>query len=96
MWIILCRFTFFASSKKNTGVNMHTLRWRAPSNFRGRSDAEAGATGFLDGDLLERFLDYPASSPEMTRILSGKNEAEKLKTPYTQLRTYLEFLRSTH
>ncbi|EJC97967.1 uncharacterized protein FOMMEDRAFT_162310 [Fomitiporia mediterranea MF3/22] len=80
---------------KGPGDLDHTL-WRAPSNSRGRSDANGAATGFLDGDLLERFLDYPYPSPEITRILSGRNEAEKIGTSYSEIRAILESLRSTH
>ncbi|THH03261.1 hypothetical protein EW145_g6399 [Phellinidium pouzarii] len=76
--------------------NMDHTSWRAPKNSQGRSDAQAAAVGFLDGDLLERFLDYPAASPEIARIMSGKNEAERLTTPYGQMRSILESLRSTH
>ncbi|KAI5118862.1 hypothetical protein M0805_005306 [Coniferiporia weirii] len=73
----------------------HAL-WRAPSNSRGRSDSQAASVGFLDGDLLERFLDFPASSSEAIRIMAGKNEAERLTMSYKQLRSALESLRSTH
>lgn len=71
-------------------------RWRAPANIRGRSDSQATAFGFLDGDLLERFLDYHPSSPEISRILAGKNEAENIQTTYTKLRSVVEALRNTH
>ncbi|KAL5524495.1 hypothetical protein ACEPAF_9635 [Sanghuangporus sanghuang] len=84
-----------ANVVKGPGDVGHT-HWRAPSNSRGRSDAQAAATGFLDGDFLERFFDYPATSTEMARILSGRNEAERIDTPYMQLHSILEALRNQH
>lgn len=76
--------------------NIGLRRWRAPTAPRGRSDAQAAAVGFLDGDFLERFLDYPKSSPQIAKILAGKNEAETLKISYEDLRIVLEALRSMH
>ena len=52
--------------------------------------------GFLDGDFVESFLDYPAGSQEVERVMKGRNEAEKLNTTYGELRSILESLRSTH
>ncbi|KAH8114589.1 mono-functional DNA-alkylating methyl methanesulfonate N-term-domain-containing protein, partial [Phellopilus nigrolimitatus] len=77
-------------------IRITRSKWRAPCNSRGRSDAQPASYGFLDGDLLERFLDYPASSPDIVRFLSGRNDAERLSTPYGQLRSVMESLRSTH
>ena len=72
------------------------IRWRAPANYRGRSEAQMAPVGFLDGDFLESFLDYPAGSQEVERVMKGRNEAEKLNTTYGELRSILESLRSTH
>lgn len=59
---------------------------------RGRSDAEDTATGFLDGDFLERFLTHedPAS------LLKGRNAAENIALPVEQVESMLEKLQSLH
>lgn len=74
----------------------NSFRWRAPINSRGRSDAQSSSFGFLDGDLLEQFLNYSATSPEIIQILAGKNEAEKLDLSYAECRSLLESLRNIH
>jgi len=70
--------------------------WRTPVNQRGRSDAQSGAFGFLDGDYLERFLDYQPQSPEVMKIIAGSMEAERLTMKYNELRSVLEALQSMH
>ncbi|THH20561.1 hypothetical protein EW146_g835 [Bondarzewia mesenterica] len=73
----------------------HT-RWRAPAGARGRTDADGAAYGFLDGDLLEQFMNYEQSAPLMARILSGDSEPERLTQQYADIRRVLETLQSMH
>lgn len=63
---------------------------------RGRSDAQSVSFGFLDGDYLSQFLDYPSSSQIVEGILAGNNDAERLEMPYTEVRTMLESIKSLH
>lgn len=67
--------------------------WRAPSNSRGPSDAQRSASGFIDGDFLDRYLSYNDSSPELARVLKGGNDAEILQWSNEELRSLLEKLR---
>lgn len=71
-------------------------RWRAPANSRGRSDAQPTATGFVDGDFLEKWLLYDESSPEVARIREGSNDAERLNIPDEEIRAVLESLQGIH
>jgi len=41
-------------------------------------EAPTLATGFLDGDLLERFFDLEENSTDYQRIVDGDSAAEKL------------------
>lgn len=72
------------------------IRWRTPKNNRGISDSIAEATGFLDGDLLETFLDIPHNSPQIIEVLRGNNEAERLNVPYAEFKQILEQLQTLH
>ncbi|EKM59045.1 uncharacterized protein PHACADRAFT_181065 [Phanerochaete carnosa HHB-10118-sp] len=69
-------------------------QWRAPANARGRSDAEDGATGFLDGDLLESFL--VRSERDRERCLLGRNAAERIALEAEQVEGILEKLQGLH
>ncbi|KAF7790799.1 hypothetical protein EIP86_001756 [Pleurotus ostreatoroseus] len=69
------------------GVN-HS-RWRTPANSRGRTDADAQAIGFLDGDFLEQFLTYFKPN----KLLGGVRRIEK---PREEIEAVLEKLQSLH
>jgi len=71
-------------------------KYRAPVGTRGKSDADAAAYGFLDGDFLEKFLDYHHPSAEMDKVLAGSSPPEKLKQTYGEIRQTLEALRALH
>lgn len=73
------------------GATRHA-QWRAPANARGRTDAEDGATGFLDGDFLEAFLGHA----DRAKLLEGRNAAERIAMPVGQLEGMLEKLQSLH
>jgi len=71
-------------------------KYRAPVGTWGKSDADAAAYGFLDGDFLEKFLDYRHSSTETERVLQGGSTPEKLKQTYKEIRQSLEALKVLH
>lgn len=71
-------------------------KYRAPIGGRGKSDADAAAYGFLDGDFLERFLDYRYPSTETEQVLRGSSPPEKLKLTYGEIRQTLEALQALH
>lgn len=76
-------------------MNMMSLRFRAPRNTGGISDADAAAYGFLDGDFLEHYL--AIDSPEMiNRVSEGGSAFEKLKLSHDEITGILEQLRSLH
>jgi len=62
----------------------------------GRRDADAAAYGFLDGDFLEKFLDYRHPSTEIERVLRGSSPPEKLKQTDGEIRQTLEALQALH
>ncbi|EMD31691.1 hypothetical protein CERSUDRAFT_109269 [Gelatoporia subvermispora B] len=76
---------------KGPGDTNHT-EWRAPTNARGRTDAEASAFGFLDGDFIEQFLTHPRPH----ELLAGDIEAERITLPQAQIQEVLEKLQSLH
>ena len=63
---------------------------------RGQSDADAEAYGFLDGDFIEKFLNYDESSLEMKRIIEGNSEPERLQMSHREIVHVLETLQSMH
>ena len=69
-------------------------RWRTPTNKQGRSDADSGAVGFLDGDFLERWLAQPEE--EAHALLRGSNEAERVSIEQGKMRDLLEKVQSLH
>jgi DNA damage-binding protein 1 len=69
---------------------------RAPVGTWGKSDADAAAYGFLDGDFLENFLDYEHPSTETERVLKGSSPPERLKQTYGEIRQTLEALQALH
>lgn len=74
-------------------------KYRSPMGtlrMRGRGDEDAAAYGFLDGDFLEKFLDYRHPSTETERVLQGANPPEKLKQTYSEIRQSLEALKALH
>jgi len=60
------------------------------------ADTAAAAYGFLDGDFLEKFLDYRHPSTETERVLQGGSIPEKLKQTYGEIRQSLEALKALH
>lgn len=77
-------------------ANASHAKHRAPVGEYGKSDADAAAYGFLDGDFLEKFLDYEYPSSEAERILNGSIPPEKLKQTYGEIRQSLEALQALH
>jgi DNA damage-binding protein 1 len=71
-------------------------KYRAPVGMWGKSDADAAAYGFLDGDFLEKFLHYQHPSPSTERVLQGSSPPEKLKQTYGEIRQTLEALQALH
>jgi len=71
-------------------------KYRAPVGAWGRRDADAAAYGFLDGDFLEKFLDYRHPSTEIERVLRGSSPPEKLKQTDGEIRQTLEALQALH
>ena len=71
-------------------------KYRAPDGQLGKSDGEAAAYGFLDGDFLEKFLDYHHPSTETERVLQGGSTPEKLKQTYKEIKQSLEALKVLH
>lgn len=71
-------------------------KYRAPVGQRGKSDGDVASYGFLDGDFLEKFLDYRQSSTEMEGVLQGGSAPEKLKQTYKEIRQSLEALKVLH
>jgi DNA damage-binding protein 1 len=69
---------------------------RAPVGTWGKSDADVTAYGFLDGDFLEKFLDYEHPSTETEHVLKGSSPPERLKQTYGEIRQTLEALRALH
>ncbi|KAG2758166.1 hypothetical protein P692DRAFT_20763238 [Suillus brevipes Sb2] len=73
----------------------HT-KYRTPKNDRGRSDADASSFGFLDGDFLERFLQFVGNPQALKRIMDGQSEPEKLKISADRIQKVLESMQSMH
>lgn len=71
-------------------------RFRAPKNNWGRSDSEASSFGFLDGDLLERFLVLAEDPRALRRVMDGQSEPEKLTITPERIQRVLERLQSMH
>ncbi|KAH9080524.1 mono-functional DNA-alkylating methyl methanesulfonate N-term-domain-containing protein [Lactarius deliciosus] len=77
-------------------ANASHAKHRAPVGTWGKSDADAAAYGFLDGDFLEKFLDFEHPSSETERILKGSISPEKLKQTYAEIKQSLEALQALH
>ncbi|KZV68820.1 hypothetical protein PENSPDRAFT_609570 [Peniophora sp. CONT] len=73
-------------------------RWRAPAGRGGsmRSDADTGAFGFLDGDLLERFLELRPESELFEKVMKGSGPAEELQLSAEKMRGVLETMQGLH
>lgn len=69
---------------------------RVPVGTWGKCDAEVAAYGFLDGDFLEKFLDYEHPSTETERVLKGSSPPERLRQTYGEIRQTLEALQALH
>jgi DNA damage-binding protein 1 len=67
-------------------------RWRDFKTDNGASPS----VGFIDGDLVEKFLEIPEESSLMKEILEGSNKYEKLSVSYGEMCTVLEGLRRMH
>ena len=76
--------------------NFVLFRWRTPKNSRGISDSIGEASGFLDGDFLERLLDLDNDSPEAQRAMNGSTNAEKLSISFSEVVNVLEQLQAVH
>lgn len=72
------------------------LRWRAPKNSRGASDSIGEASGFLDGDFLEHFLDFDSESLEARKAMAGSTNAEQLAISFSEVINVLEQLQAVH
>ncbi|KIJ17938.1 hypothetical protein PAXINDRAFT_72888 [Paxillus involutus ATCC 200175] len=83
--------TFYESQ---TGIS-HS-KFRAPKNNSGRSDLEATSVGFLDGDFLERFLQFMLEEQSLRQIMEGQTEPERLTIPVDEIQQLLEGLQSMH
>ncbi|TFK40691.1 CPSF A subunit region-domain-containing protein [Crucibulum laeve] len=84
-----------ASTIPGIGGTSHT-RYRAPKNTRGRSDADAVAFGFIDGDFLEQFLTLLGSPPQLQKVIEGQSEPERLTMSVEEIQKVLENLQSLH
>lgn len=74
------------SISKGFGGVTHA-RYRAPRNTRGRSDADEASYGFLDGDLLQKFL----TCEDEDSVLDGSEPlTERINAPGAQIRKILE------
>ncbi|KAG8793975.1 hypothetical protein FRC16_010750 [Serendipita sp. 398] len=72
------------------------LSWRAPhTSIKTFSDDIPQASGFIDGDLLLRFLELESDSPLVKKILNGTKRAERLDMEYGELREFIEELQTT-
>ncbi|KAG2145900.1 CPSF A subunit region-domain-containing protein [Suillus clintonianus] len=80
--------------QKQEGPN-HT-KYRTPKNARGRSDADASSFGFLDGDFLERFLQFVGKPQALKRIMDGQSEPERLTISADRIQKVLESMQSMH
>ncbi|KAI0061660.1 hypothetical protein BV25DRAFT_1857049 [Artomyces pyxidatus] len=69
-------------------------KWRAPVSARGKTDADGSAFGFLDGDFVEKFLDYPQTKAE--GVMKGTSQPERLAQSYKDIRHVLEALQALH
>lgn len=70
--------------------------YRSPVGTWGKSDADGAPYGFLDGDFLEKFLDYNHPSADTERVLQGVSPPEKLKQSYREIKQSLEALKALH
>ncbi|KAF9219239.1 hypothetical protein BS17DRAFT_431256 [Gyrodon lividus] len=80
--------------ERKTGIS-HS-KFRAPKNNSGRSDLEATSVGFLDGDFLERFLQFMVNEQSLGQIMEGQTEPERLTISVDEIRKVLEGLQSMH
>ncbi|KAF9236524.1 CPSF A subunit region-domain-containing protein [Melanogaster broomeanus] len=71
-------------------------KFRAPKNNSGRSDLETTSVGFLDGDFLERFLQFMVDQQSLSQIMEGQTEPERLTISADQIQKVLEGLQSMH
>ncbi|KAF9463019.1 CPSF A subunit region-domain-containing protein [Collybia nuda] len=83
------------STIKGVGEVDHT-KFRTPKTTRGRSDADAGSFGFIDGDFLEQFLTYLGMPEQLDKIISGQSDPERLTMSIEEMQTILETLQSMH
>ncbi|KAI0304406.1 CPSF A subunit region-domain-containing protein [Multifurca ochricompacta] len=77
-------------------ANVSHAKHRTPAGAWERSDADLAAYGFLDGDFLEKFLDYEQPSAEVERVLRGSSPPERLKQTYGEIKQTLEALQALH
>jgi DNA damage-binding protein 1 len=60
------------------------------------SDSTGEATGFLDGDFLEKILEFDSNSPDAVKALKGNTAAEKLDMTFAEIVRILERLQAMH
>ncbi|KAJ7288527.1 CPSF A subunit region-domain-containing protein [Mycena rebaudengoi] len=79
--------------KRDHPVDDHTHSFRKPQTTA-RSRNQESAVGFLDGDFLEQLL--TVSDAQLTKIIAGTNEAERLKMPLEDIQQVLKNLQALH
>ncbi|KAF8318997.1 hypothetical protein DL93DRAFT_2225425 [Clavulina sp. PMI_390] len=67
--------------------------WRAPVTHD--AFGESAQAGFVDGDFVERFLEYP-DADAAGAVLAGKSSAETIKEDYAKVVQKLEQLQLVH
>jgi DNA damage-binding protein 1 len=74
-------------------ISLDASSWRAPVTVG--AFGESSQTGFVDGDFVERFLDYeePASA---IIAMEGRNAAQKIDSNYVVVVQQLEQLQAVH
>jgi len=78
---------------KGPGGLEHTL-WRSPCTPNGLPDGES--VGFIDGDFVERFLEFQPDSSQSSRVLDGNNASQRIKEGFEGVTQALEQLQLVH
>lgn len=66
-----------------------------PKDVFGSSDADKSSDGFIDGDLLEKFLPL-ADSSETLKVILGDRDIYKLDLSQEEIVKILEQIQSLH
>ncbi|KAH6912768.1 mono-functional DNA-alkylating methyl methanesulfonate N-term-domain-containing protein [Coprinopsis sp. MPI-PUGE-AT-0042] len=80
---------------KGIGAPSHSS-FRAPRNNRSRTDAEASAVGFIDGDFIETFLGLIGNDGKVDKVMAGQIVEERLKLSVDKFQKHLETLQALH